>query len=152
MYVDVEDILAVVLYNTGRSDSCLLFTIGCEASRAFQLLFLAFLSLFFIMATSSSTESIYAQCKHQWQANFLAGRGRSANRLHRSLEISLVESAPVSSGSFPPSLMYKRGYPQILCGLKATLYQKSRSHKNITGKFTVVLLLLSQFFNATAKS
>ena len=108
------------------------------------------------MATSSSTESIYVQRKRQRQANFLAGRARSAHRLDESLETSLVEStAPSSSGSTPSC---KRGCPQILCGLRATfdalglhpakaLQQRVASyplpkkqkiaHRNITGKFTI---------------
>ena len=114
---------------------------------------------FLVMATSSTTESIFVQRKRQHQANFLAGRARSAHRLNESLETGLVETVALnSSSSTPPSIMCKRGCPQILCGLKATYNavglhpakvhqqrlasyplpkKQKRAHRNITGKLTV---------------
>ena len=114
---------------------------------------------FLVMATSSTTESIFVQRKRQRQANFLAGRARSAHHLNESLKTGLVETVALnSSSSTPPSIMCKRGCPQILCGLKATYdavglhpakvhqqrlasyplpKKQKRAHRNITGKLTV---------------
>ena len=112
------------------------------------------------MATSSTTESIFVQRKRQRQANFLEGRARSVHRLNESLETGLVETVALNScSSTPPSIMCKRGCPQILCGLKATYdavglhpakvhqqrlasyplpKKQKRAHRNITGKLTVL--------------
>ena len=113
----------------------------------------------FVMATSSSNESIYVQRKRQRRANFLSGRARSAHRLPESLETSLVETSapPTNDSTQQTSLECKRGCPQILCGLRATFdavglhpakaHQKrqasyplptkrqKRAHRNITGQF-----------------
>ena len=113
---------------------------------------------FLVMATSSTTESIFVQR----QANFLAGRARSAHRLNESLETGLVETVALnSSSSTPPSIMCKRGCPQILCGLKATYdavglhpakvhqqrlasyplpKKQKRAHRNITGKLMITAI------------
>ena len=68
----------------------------------------------FTMATLSSLRYVVSQRKEQRQANFFAGRARSAHRLPHSLETIFVQS----TNPTPPSRACKRGCHRILSNLK----------------------------------